>query len=166
VKRDDLTGLGLGGNKLRKLEYDFAAATQSGADVIVSGGVVQSNVARQVAAVSAKLGLECHLGLMHGRLIGLVRSGRFAGHEDVIWLCAAGIRACSPIPRPPPRPPKMGRFLDRSGSTGNILSMALSLDRSGRISAPVPPRDRVDSVRLSGFTIEVSCHAVFASSAP
>jgi L-cysteate sulfo-lyase len=68
VKRDDCTGLGLGGNKVRKLEFDLAAALHAGADVVVCGGVVQSNTARQVAAACAKLGLECHLGIMRGRL--------------------------------------------------------------------------------------------------
>jgi L-cysteate sulfo-lyase len=68
VKRDDCTGLGLGGNKIRKLEFCLAAAQQAGADCIVCGGVVQSNAARQVAAACAKLGLECHLGIMSGRL--------------------------------------------------------------------------------------------------
>ena len=68
VKRDDCTGLGVGGNKIRKLEFDLAAALAEGADCVVCGGVVQSNTARQAAAACAKLGLECHLGMMHGRL--------------------------------------------------------------------------------------------------
>lgn len=68
VKRDDCTGLGLGGNKIRKLEFDLAAAQEAGADCVVCGGVVQSNTARQVAAACAKLGIECHLGIMRGRL--------------------------------------------------------------------------------------------------
>ena len=68
VKRDDCTGLGLGGNKSRKLEFSLAAARAAGADCVVCGGVVQSNTARQVAAACAKLGIECHLGIMHGRL--------------------------------------------------------------------------------------------------
>jgi L-cysteate sulfo-lyase len=68
VKRDDCTGLGLGGNKIRKLEFNLAAAREADADCIVCGGVVQSNTARQVAAACAKLGLECHLGIMSGRL--------------------------------------------------------------------------------------------------
>ncbi len=68
VKRDDCTGLGFGGNKLRKLEFNLAAAQAAGADCIVCGGVVQSNTARQVAAACAKLGLACHLGIMSGRL--------------------------------------------------------------------------------------------------
>ncbi len=40
VKRDDCTGLGLGGNEVRKLEFNLAAAQDAGADVIVCGGVV------------------------------------------------------------------------------------------------------------------------------
>ncbi len=74
VKRDDCTGLGLGGNKVRKLEFDLAAALDAQADCIVCGGVVQSNTARQVAAACARLGLECHLGIMRGRL-ATVESG-------------------------------------------------------------------------------------------
>ena len=69
VKRDDATGLGFGGNKLRKLDYVLHDAVSKGADAIVSGGVVQSNSQRQVAAVAAKLGLACHLAVYHGRLV-------------------------------------------------------------------------------------------------
>src|SRR5262247_1356656 len=68
VKREDATGLGFGGNKLRKLDYVLYEAVSSGADTIVSGGVVQSNSQRQVAAAAAKLGLACHLAVYHGRL--------------------------------------------------------------------------------------------------
>jgi L-cysteate sulfo-lyase len=68
VKREDATGLGFGGNKLRKLDYVLHEAVASGADVLVSGGVVQSNSQRQVAAAAAKLGMACHLAVYHGRL--------------------------------------------------------------------------------------------------
>src|SRR3981189_1447717 len=61
VKREDATGLGFGGNKLRKLDYVLHEALSSGADTIVSGGVVQSNSQRQVAAVGGKLGPPGHL---------------------------------------------------------------------------------------------------------
>ena len=69
VKREDATGLGFGGNKLRKLDYVLHEAIASKADVLVSGGVVQSNSQRQVAAAAAKLGMECHLAVYHGRLV-------------------------------------------------------------------------------------------------
>ena len=68
MKREDCTGLGLGGNKLRKLDYVLREAIEAGADTLVSGGVVQSNSQRQVAAAAAKLGLDCHLAVYHGRL--------------------------------------------------------------------------------------------------
>src|SRR5262252_5686203 len=68
VKREDATGVGFGGNKLRKLDYVLYDAVASNADVLVSGGVVQSNSQRQVAAAAAKLGMECHLAVYHGRL--------------------------------------------------------------------------------------------------
>lgn len=68
VKREDCTGHGLGGNKLRKLDYVLHEALRTGADTLVSGGVVQSNSQRQVAAAAAKLGLACHLAVYHGRL--------------------------------------------------------------------------------------------------
>jgi L-cysteate sulfo-lyase len=68
VKREDATGIGFGGNKLRKLDYVLYQAVAEKADTLVSGGVVQSNSQRQVAAAAAKLGLDCHLAVYHGRL--------------------------------------------------------------------------------------------------
>ena len=59
IKRDDITPLALGGNKLRKLEYLAAAALAEGADTLVTAGAIQSNHVRQTAAVAAKLGLKC-----------------------------------------------------------------------------------------------------------
>jgi L-cysteate sulfo-lyase len=63
IKRDDLTGLALGGNKTRKLEYILAEATEQNADCIITAGAIQSNHCRQTAAAAARLGLECHLVL-------------------------------------------------------------------------------------------------------
>ena len=63
IKRDDLSGLATGGNKVRKLEYLIGAALASGADCVVTGGAAQSNHARQTAAAAAAAGLGCHLGL-------------------------------------------------------------------------------------------------------
>jgi 1-aminocyclopropane-1-carboxylate deaminase/D-cysteine desulfhydrase-like pyridoxal-dependent ACC family enzyme len=63
VKRDDLSGLGMGGNKARKLELLCGAAQAEGADVLVTVGAEQSNHARMTAAAGAILGLETHLVL-------------------------------------------------------------------------------------------------------
>lgn len=61
VKRDDLTGLALGGNKVRKLEFLLGAALEDGCDTVVTFGALQSNHARQTAAACARLGLRCEL---------------------------------------------------------------------------------------------------------
>jgi D-cysteine desulfhydrase family pyridoxal phosphate-dependent enzyme len=63
VKRDDLTGLALGGNKARKLEYLCAEALDRGCDTLVTGGGPQSNHARMTAAAANRIGLSCHLAL-------------------------------------------------------------------------------------------------------
>ncbi len=63
IKRDDLTGLGLGGNKTRKLEYLAADALAQGCRTLITTGAVQSNHCRQVAAAAARLGLGCILVL-------------------------------------------------------------------------------------------------------
>ncbi len=63
VKRDDLTGLALGGNKTRKLEYLLGDALAAGATVVLTEGPVQSNHCRQTAAAAARAGLRCILVL-------------------------------------------------------------------------------------------------------
>ncbi len=63
MKRDDLTGLGLGGNKVRKLEFLVGEALAQGCDTLITGGAAQSNHCRQTAAAAAACGLACHLAL-------------------------------------------------------------------------------------------------------
>lgn len=64
LKRDDLTGgTGLGGNKVRKLEFLLAEAQRSGASVVLTTGGPQSNHARATAAACARAGLRCVLVL-------------------------------------------------------------------------------------------------------
>jgi L-cysteate sulfo-lyase len=65
IKRDDCTGLALGGNKTRKAEYLIGAALAAGATAVVTEGGLQSNHVRQIAAAAAKAGLKCHLVLNH-----------------------------------------------------------------------------------------------------
>jgi D-cysteine desulfhydrase family pyridoxal phosphate-dependent enzyme len=63
VKRDDQTGLAFGGNKTRKLEYLIASAFSQDANMLITGGAVQSNHCRQTAAAAAKVGMSCTLVL-------------------------------------------------------------------------------------------------------
>lgn len=61
VKRDDLTGVALSGNKIRKLEYLLADAEAQGCDTIITCGAVTSNHARATAIAARKRGLNCVL---------------------------------------------------------------------------------------------------------
>lgn len=61
MKRDDLTGFALGGNKARKLEFLLADAIQQGADTLVTSGGPQSNHARMSAAAARRAGMNCKL---------------------------------------------------------------------------------------------------------
>ena len=85
VKRDDLTGLGMGGNKARKLEFLCGAAVATGADCLITVGAGQSNHCRMTAAAGAMLGLEVHLVLAGDRPKVLegnqLLSERFGAHQ-------------------------------------------------------------------------------------
>jgi len=75
AKRDDCnSGLAMGGNKIRKLEYIVPDILASGADTLVSIGGVQSNHTRQVSAVAAKLGLKA-----------VVVQEAWVPHEDAVY---------------------------------------------------------------------------------
>ena len=75
AKRDDCnSGLAMGGNKLRKLEYIVPDAIASNADTLVSIGGVQSNHTRMVAATAAKLGMKC-----------VVIQEAWVPHEDAVY---------------------------------------------------------------------------------
>lgn len=66
IKRDDQTGLALGGNKVRKLEFLVGQALEQHADTLVTAGAVQSNHCRQSAAAAAKCGMHCEL-ILNGK---------------------------------------------------------------------------------------------------
>ncbi len=88
VKRDDLTGCALSGNKIRKLEFLLADARARGAGAVVTCGGAQSNHARATALAAARLGLRCHLVLRGDepkRVAGNTLLDRLAG-ATVRWV--------------------------------------------------------------------------------
>lgn len=114
IKRDDLIGLGGGGNKVRKLEHTLGAAVRSGARAVVTSGAPQSNHARLTAAAAARWGLQAVLvlegeaperatgnllldGLLGARLVWAGRSGpeglAARVEEEAAALRAAGTPA-------------------------------------------------------------------------
>ncbi|HJN27444.1 MAG TPA: pyridoxal-phosphate dependent enzyme [Candidatus Latescibacteria bacterium] len=58
IKREDLTGMAMGGNKIREFEYSIAQAVEAKCDVLLHSAAAQSNQSRQTAAVAARLGLR------------------------------------------------------------------------------------------------------------
>lgn len=61
VKRDDLTGTALSGNKVRKLEFSLAEARAQGCDAVITCGGIQSNHCRATVIAAAMLGMKTHL---------------------------------------------------------------------------------------------------------
>jgi len=98
VKRDDLLGAALGGNKARKLEYLMAAACRSGARRVVTFGGLQSNHVRMTAAAARQCGLEPHLFLF-GR-----RPPRLSGNMLLSELLGARQHV---VPLPQGGPPRL-----------------------------------------------------------
>lgn len=70
VKRDDCTGLAIGGNKTRKLEFLLGDALEHKADTLITVGATQSNHVRQTAAAAARFGLACEV-VLERRLDGM-----------------------------------------------------------------------------------------------
>ncbi len=93
VKRDDLTGLGLGGNKVRKLEYLIAEAQANGAKMLITTGASQSNHCRQTAAAAARMGYACHL------ILTKYSGGSEGGNLLLNSLFGAEITFCDQIER-------------------------------------------------------------------
>jgi D-cysteine desulfhydrase len=91
VKRDDLTGIALSGNKVRKLEFVLADALAKKADTVLTCGGAQSNHARATAVAAAMLGLRCRLLLRTPdpanppRAEGNILLDRMAG-ADIVWI--------------------------------------------------------------------------------
>ncbi|WP_019143915.1 D-cysteine desulfhydrase family protein [Aeromicrobium massiliense] len=161
MKRDDLSGLGLGGNKLRKLEFLLGAALAAGQDTVVTTGAVQSNHARLTAAACARLGLACHLVLvatvprsdpayresgnvllddLFGATVHVVPDQATADRELARLHEAHGDRLCS-IP--------LGGS-DRVGALGYVAG---ALELAAQLEADAPHVRRVVTATSSGGTL-------------
>ena len=96
IKRDDQTGLAMGGNKTRKLEFLAAEAQANGARRLITAGAVQSNHCRQTAAAAARQGFDCTLVLslpdddpVHRQPGGNLLLDHLLGAE-IVWTTPAG----------------------------------------------------------------------------
>lgn len=95
VKRDDCTGLAMGGNKARQLEFYLGEAVARAADCVLGAGAVQSNAVRTLAAGAAKLGLECHVQL-ESRVAAPSADYLRSGNVLLDHLFGAQVHFCAP----------------------------------------------------------------------
>ena len=91
IKRDDMTGLGQGGNKIRSLEYLLADALNKKTDLVIAGGGLQSNLCSLTAAACAKLNISCELILNDNEPSGS------QGNILLERLCGASLRFIGPV---------------------------------------------------------------------
>jgi L-cysteate sulfo-lyase len=154
VKRDDCTGLGLGGNKIRKLEFLMGEALERKADTVITTGGVQSNHARQTAAAAKKLGMEAILllrgeepeetrgNLLLDRILGA--EVRFVEASDFLEVDRAAYELGSQLEASGKRPYVIP--LGGSTPTGSLGYAAAALEIAGQIQEM---GIRVDTVVLA-----------------
>lgn len=99
IKRDDVTPMAPGGNKLRKLEFLAADALREGADTLITAGAIQSNHVRQTAAVAAKLGLHC-VALLENPIATRAENYLTNGNRLLLDLFNAQVEMCDALTDP------------------------------------------------------------------
>lgn len=117
VKRDDCTGLAMGGNKARQLEFYFGDAIARDASVILITGAIQSNYARCTAAAAAKLGLRCVIQL-EDRVKGMPSTYHSSGNVLLDRLFGAEIHSYP-------------EGEDESGADASLVRLARELEAQG-----------------------------------
>jgi D-cysteine desulfhydrase len=135
VKRDDLTGFGLSGNKVRKLEFHLAAATAAGADTLITCGAAQSNHCRATALAGAQSGFDVVLAL---RTADGSAPPVFQGNLLLDRLAGADIRFITP---------------DQYGERNDVMAeIAAELAARGRAAWTIP-EGASDALGMWGFVL-------------
>ena len=134
IKRDDLTGLEGGGNKTRKLEFLVGDAIETGADMLVTVGAIQSNHTRQTAAAAAKCKLKCallHIGWTEDagpmyRQVGNILLSSIMGAELFLDETVISIEDQSPLT-------EFGDYLEECGHVPYLIPPGASEHRLGSL---------------------------------
>ncbi|MCL5501358.1 D-cysteine desulfhydrase [Escherichia coli] len=114
IKRDDVTPMAMGGNKLRKLEFLAADALREGADTLITAGAIQSNHVRQTAAVAAKLGLHC-VALLENPIGTTAENYLTNGNRLLLDLFNAQIEMCDALTDPTRQLDELATRLEAQG---------------------------------------------------
>jgi D-cysteine desulfhydrase len=136
MKRDDLSGFELSGNKVRKLEFHFAAAIEAGADTVITCGAVQSNHSRATAFAAARVGLRCILLLRAAPDDAPPLTGNYLLHH----LAGAEIRLITP-----------GQWPDRDG----LMAQIAEEESAAGHRCWVIPEGASDALGMWGFVVAI-----------
>ncbi len=162
VKRDDCTGLAMGGNKARQLEFYLGEALAQRCDAVLSTGATQSNFLRMLAAAACKLGIECHLQLEQ-RVEGMPEDYYNSGNVLLDRILGARLHAYP-------------RGEDEVGADARLRELAEELRARGRrpfviaLSPDNPPKaalgyvDAASELLEQGATMGVEIDAVVVAS--
>lgn len=124
VKRDDATGIGMGGNKVRQLEFYLGKAVEADATQVLITGAVQSNFVRVAAAMAARLGMGCHIQLEE-RVPGMNATYRENGNVLLDRLLGATLHTYP-------------EGEDETGADARLGEIAEELRASGEVPFVVP----------------------------
>ncbi len=114
IKRDDVTPMAMGGNKLRKLEFLAADALREGADTLITAGAIQSNHVRQTAAVAAKLGLHC-VALLENPIGTRAENYLTNGNRLLLDLFNVQVEMCDALDNPDQQLSELATRLEAQG---------------------------------------------------
>jgi D-cysteine desulfhydrase len=154
IKRDDLCGLGGGGNKVRKLQYTCADAFAAGATTLITTGAPQSNHARLTAAAAARLGLRAVLVLAGGPPTaerGNLILDSLAGAE-IVWAGTTPIDQCAEATAAEMRGWGDNPHIIPFGGTTSASAQGY-VDCAREIAEQLPDFDRVVTALGSGGTM-------------
>ncbi len=156
VKRDDLTGLAMGGNKARQIEFYLGEARAQKASVILITGAVQSNFVRSVAAAAAKLNMGCHVQLEE-RVPNVDTTHRVSGNVLLTKLFGATLYS---YPNGEDETGadhninKIAEGLRKQGETPYIISLAPGHTPLGALGYVVTAQEILDQLKRSGQLID------------
>jgi 1-aminocyclopropane-1-carboxylate deaminase/D-cysteine desulfhydrase-like pyridoxal-dependent ACC family enzyme len=153
IKREDMTSYGLGGDKIRRLEFFLGKYYESSSDVLITGGGIHSNMIIQAAAVAARLGIECEVFVQNDSSEGPLSEGMEGINAMFCLLHGARVHFTGPLESfelamqnradeltAEGRRPYLLRLSGTEGSTHSTLGSLLCL------------HEMVEQAKVKGFT--------------
>lgn len=167
IKRDDVTPLAMGGNKLRKLEFLAADALREGADTLITAGAIQSNHVRQTAAVAAKLGLHC-VALLENPIGTRAENYLTNGNRLLLDLFNTQVEMCDALTQPDVQLEELATRIEAQGYRPYVIPVGGSnaLGALGYVESALEIAQQCEgAVELSSVVVasgSAGTHAVLA----